>query len=798
MRRFSPPITPSSCWLAGLALSLVVCPATTTTAAAPQDSQDQAETAGQLDEARGVFDSGIFVGELPATFDGPPPPVPPHVATRDENGRVTIRAVRIGEELVIDGHLDEPVYSQVEPVSDFIMQEPQDNVPATEKTEVWILFDDRNLYVSGRNWDSQAHRIIANEMRRDGNKVGQNDNFTLTLDTFYDRRNGFLFQTNPLGALRDGLISDERELNADWNTVWNVKTTRDDEGWNVEMIIPFKSLRYRPGRDQVWGLQVRRGVQWKNEDSYITAMPRALHYMAQFRLSLSATLVGLQTPGVSTNLEVKPYAISSGTGIRGDDDIVVNDLTGNAGFDGKYGLTQGLIADFTVNTDFAQVEDDDEQVNLTRFSLFFPEKREFFLEGQGIFSFGGVSAGRRWSSGGGGGGGDAPILFFSRQIGISGRNSVPIRTGCRVTGRAGAFTLGLLNVQTGEKTSLEAQATNFSVVRIRRDIFRRSSIGFMGTNRSVSLKGDGSSQSYGVDANFSFLENLNIATYYAQTHTPGLTGQNMSYSGSIRNEGDRYGFSYSHLVVGDNFKPEVGFVRRDDFRQNRASAQFTPRPTSIDAIRKFELKGDIDYLTNKTTGILESRDIGARFEVEFENTDRVNFDVSDKHEFLFEEFQIGDDVTLPIGGYDFRNIRVNYRLGANRRVPGNISFTRGGFFSGDRTIVNLNGRIEVSPRLALEPRIQLNWIDLPEGSLNTKLASTRVNFALTTRLLVAALLQYNSSSDSMSTNIRLRWEYEPGSDLFVVYSEGRETDHRGFPRVSNRGLVVKFTRLFRM
>ena len=753
----------------------------------------QALQSGAPVQTGGDFIDSGYIGELPETFDGAPPPVPPLVVSRTEDGRVTIRAVRIPEGLVIDGRLDEPVYSRVEPISDFIMQEPQDYIPATEKTEVWILFDDRNLYVSSRNWDSQPDQIIANEMRRDGRNIRQNDNFTLTLDTFYDRRNGFFFQTNPLGALMDGLITDERQLNRDWNTVWDVRTTMNDEGWNVEMVIPFKSLRYGPGRDQVWGLNVRRGVQWKNEDSYITAIPRALGFSAPYRLSLAATLVGLQTPGISRNFQLKPYGISASTGLRGDDDGIANDFTGDAGFDAKYGLTQGLTADFTVNTDFAQVEDDDEQVNLTRFSLFFPEKREFFLEGQGIFSFGGGASGRR-----GGGGGSTPIMFFSRQIGISGREPVPIRAGSRVTGRAGAFTVGLLNVQTGEDTALEAQATNFSVVRVRRDIFRRSSIGFMGTNRSVAIDGDGSSQSYGVDASFSFLENMNVGTYYAQTNTPGLKGENTSYSASIGNNGDRYGFRMSHLLVGKNFNPEVGFVRREDFRQSRAQVQFTPRPRGIRAIRRFQFRGDIDYLTNESTGILETRDIGTEFEIEFENTDRFSVNASDKYEFLFEEFEISDGVTLPAGGYSFRDVRVNYRMGPQRRVSGFISLNRGSFFNGDRTQVNYFARAEISPQMSLEPRIQLNWIDLPQGTFRTRLVSTRVNYTLSPRLLVAALVQYNSSSDSVSTNVRLRWEYQPGSDLFVVYSEGRETDHRGFPRLQNRGFVVKFTKLFRM
>ncbi len=225
---------------------------------------------------------------------------------------------------------------------------------------------------------------------------------------------------------------------------------------------------------------------------------------------------------------------------------------------------------------------------------------------------------------------------------------------------------------------------------------------------------------------------------------------------------------------------------------------FAPRPRDIGAIRRFQFRGSIRHIASESTGILETRDIGGQFEIEFENTDRFSVNYSDNYEFLFEEFEISDGVILPIDGYDFRDVRVTYRMGSQRRASGFINLSRGGFFGGDRTQVNYFGRVEVSPQLSIEPRLQLNWIDLPEGAFNTRLVSTRVNYTLSTRLLVATLIQYNSSSDSISTNIRLRWEYEPGSDLFVVYSEGRDTDFRGFPRIANRGFVIKFTKLFRM
>ena len=730
------------------------------------------------------------------TIDGPPAPIAPSVASRDAQGRLTIRAVRLPEGLAVDGRLDEPVYESTPSVSDFIQQEPNEGMPASEKTEIWVFFDDDNVYVSGRNWDSQPDRIVANEMRRDNRTISQNDNFTVLFDTFYDRRNGFFFQTNPLGALRDGLVTDERNFNGDWNTVWNVRTTRFEQGWNVEMAIPFKSLRFQAGREQVWGFQVRRGVQWKSEDSFLTPIPRSAGFQAQFRLSDAATLVGILPNVVARNLELKPYAISSLTGTRNDVDALTNDLGGDIGFDAKYGLTQGLTADFTVNTDFAQVEDDEEQVNLTRFNLFFPEKREFFLEGQGIFSFGGGSAGRR-GGGGGGGGGDTPVLFFSRTIGIADDGQVPIRAGARVTGRVGPYTVGLLNIQTGEDQDLDARSTNFSVVRLRRDIFRRSTIGVMATNRSVALDTPGTSQAYGVDANFSFFQNLDIDAYYAETQTPQSPGSNASYQAQVRNTGDRYGFSYQHLYVGDDFRPEVGFLRRDDFRQNRGELQFTPRAPSISAIRRFEYQASLNYVTGATTGILETRELEGRFQIEFENTDRFFFNVTDTYEFLPEDFEIADGVTLPIGGYSYADWRATYNFGSQRRMSGRVTYGDGTFFSGDRRTLSVDGRVEVSPKLSLEPRIQLNWVDLTQGSFTTNLVSSRITYTLSPRLFVGALMQYTSSSETISTNARLRWEYEPGSDLFIVYSEGRDTELDGFPRVENRGIVVKFTKLWR-
>ena len=328
----------------------------------------------------------------PALIDGPPAPVPPAVMNRDEQGRVTVRAVRHDDGVDVDGVLDEPVYAAVPAITGFVQLMPDAGAPATERTEAWIVFDDTNVYVSARVWDSAPEsRWVANEMRRDTSQLRQNEVFGVLFDTFYDRRNGFNFYTNPLGARADSQFTNEGNPNDDWNPVWDVRTGRFEGGWTVEMEIPFKTLRYRSEPPHIWGVQFRRAIRRKNEWAYLTRVPIAAGAgsgaRGMFRISAAGSLVGLEPPPASRNLEIKPYAIGGVTTDLAARPAIVDDPSGDAGVDVKYGITQNLTADFTWNTDFAQVEVDERQVNLTRFPLFFPEKREFFLEGRGIFGF---------------------------------------------------------------------------------------------------------------------------------------------------------------------------------------------------------------------------------------------------------------------------------------------------------------------------------------------------------------------------------------------------------------------------
>jgi hypothetical protein len=695
-----------------------------------------------------------------------------------------VRAVRLTGPLRFDGLLDEPYYADVAAVSEFLQAEPQEGAPATEKTEVWVFYDDQNVYVAARCWESDPNHMIVNEMRRDGSNIGQNDNVAWLLDTFADRRNGLLFETNALGGRLDGQSSNEESTNLDYNPVWDVKVAKFDGGWSFEAAIPFKSLRYKVGASQAWGFNVRRRNRWKNETSYISPAPRALGVRG-LRPSIAGTLT-LETPPASRNLEIKPFASASITTDRTARPPVSNDLSPDVGIDVKYGITPSLTADLTVNTDFAQVEADELQVNLTRFNLQFPEKREFFLENRQTFAFGGDGA-------------DTPVLFYSRRIGLNAGRLVPIRAGGRVTGRAGKFTLGALNIQTGEENVSGVEPTNFSVLRVRRDLFRSSSIGVLFTGRSVPSAPDLPSQTYGIDGAFSFFQNkLAAQTFWARTPTDTEGDHDASYRAQIEYGGDRYAWQLEHLAVGNEFNPDVGFVRRTDMRRSYGLFRFSPRTKSNKIIRRALYTGATTYVEGDDRR-LQTRELDGEFALELHNGDRFVSGYTDIREFLPRPFTISQSprVVLPVGGYDFANLRVGYNFGQQRFLAANVLAEQGTFYNGHRTAVTVTqGRLKITNELAIQPIYSLNRVTLVEGRFSTHLVGSRVTYTMTPYMFASALVQYNSTSHIVSTNVRLRWEYRPGSELFVVLNDQRDSTSSRFPVLTNRALIVKMTRLF--
>jgi len=743
----------------------------------------------------GVALSGLLLSPwLASAQNGNDATLRPPVKVRDADGHVTVRAVRVDTPPRVDGVLDDPMYQTLEPISGFVQQDPDEGELATEPTLVWIMFDARNIYIGARCRDSQPSRIVANDMRRDGRNVSQNDNLSVIIDTFHDRRNGYEFLMNSIGGAWDTQVTDERDANRDWNTVWTPRSRRDAEGWTVEMAIPFRSLRYRGSGPQVWGINIRRNVRWKNELSYLSPVPRLYGARGILRLSQAATLVGLEAPPASLNLEVKPYAVANLKTDRTAVPPLKDDLEPNAGFDAKYGVTPSLTADFTLRTDFAQVEDDDQQVNLTRFNLLYPEKRDFFLEGQGLFAFGGVTTTPPT-------GGTAappvntPVLFFSRQIGLSRNREVPIDVGARLTGKAGRYSLGLLDIQTDEDETVREPQTNFAVVRLKRDILRRSYIGMIATRRAPSSAG-GDNQVYGVDANISPATNLNLVGYYARTETPSLHGDDRSYRGRFDYDADLFGLQVERLAVGRHFNPEIGFLRRTDFTENLVQLRASRRPRDLAGIRKLNLEGAFDYLENGA-GRLENRQVRGGLRTDMHSGDSWGVSYSNDYEFLPVPLDLGS-VRIPVGTYAGGTVRANYTLGTQRKISGDISVGRGRFYDGDRLDVAYRGRAELTARLSIEPGISVNRITTPYGDLTATLLTGRGTFSFTPRMLTAALVQYNSTTHLFTTNVRYRWEYRAGSELFLVYSDGRDTLGAGAPLLLNRGLTLKITRLFRL
>ena len=734
----------------------------------------------------------------------PPAPVAPAVITRDAAGHATVRAIKLTSPLRVDGRLDDDVYQREQPFGGFIQVAPDYGAPQSERSDVWVTYDDNYIYVSCRCWDSEPEeKWIANELRRDTNQLRQNDQIGVSFDTFYDRRSGFAFYTNPLGARADYSIVDEGAPNSDWNPVWEAKTGRFDGGWTVEMAIPFKSLRYRSGTQQVWGFQMRRAVRRKNEWGYLTMVPQNLAGpQALNRISSGGTLVGLDLPPAGKNLELKPYAISRLTTDRIQAPPLRNDLTGDLGGDLKYGLTANLTADFTYNTDFAQVEIDEQQVNLTRFNLFFPEKREFFLEGRGLFDFarGGTAAGAFGQPGAANA--SQPYLFYSRRIGLNRSRVIPIDAGGRLTGKVGKYGVGIMNIQTGDETASLTEPTNFSVVRVKRDILRRSSIGAMLTNRSKSVAVPGSNLGYGLDAALQFYQNVAVAGYYARTDTPGLKDDNDSYQGQFDYAADRYGAHLEYLKVGDNFNPEVGFVARDNFKRTYATARFSPRPKSMKAIRKFTWQGNFDYFENGA-GVLETRLETGTFSAERDNSDVFSVNVTRDFERLPKAVAILG-VTLPRGAYQFTGTQVAYAFGAQRRVSGTLAVQAGQFYDGTLTSIGFSAaRVSLLKQFSLEPTISINHVRTPAADVTTTLYRTRADYGFTPLMFASALLQYSSSDRAYSNNLRFRWEYRPGSELFVVFTDEHDMTDPRFALATqvlglkNRAFVVKINRLLR-
>ncbi len=365
-----------------------------------------------------------------------------------------------------------------------------------------------------------------------------------------------------------------------------------------------------------------------------------------------------------------------------------------------------------------------------------------------------------------------------------------------MTGKVGKYSVGLMNIETGRETFSATPATNFTVTRVKRDVLRRSSVGAILTHRSsATAVAAGSNQAYGMDASFSFFQNVNFGGYYARTQSDGLTKDTDSYEGRFDYLADRYGVRFDYLKVGDNFNPEIGLVRRDNFERSWGALRFSPRPRKSKWVRKYTWEGSIEYLVNGQSQ-LETRQQVGRFVTEFQNSDQFTLEVNDNYELLVRPFAIAHDVTIPTGGYDFSDFNVAYTFGQQRRASGTVTVARGQFYDGTITTYTVSGaRAAILKQFSVEPSVSINRVRLTAGDFTTKLLRARTDYGFSPRMFASALLQYNSADSTFSSNLRFRWEYRPGSEVFVVYTDERDTIVNGLPTLKNRAFVVKINRL---
>ena len=673
-----------------------------------------------------------------------------------------IQAVRIKDAIKIDGLLAEPAWSLAQPATDFLQLQPTEGAPASERTEARVLFDDKNIYLGIRAFDSDARHINARELVRDAT-FSNDDTISIVLDTYHDRRNAFRFVVNPLGTQQDALITDEgRDINLSWDGAWISAGRIDNQGYTIEIEIPLTTLRFTEGIE-AWGLNISRFIRRKNEESLWTSWQRSFGLE---RISQAGELGGVTEIRRRRIREIKPYA--SGEWREGVP------LVGSNGFDAgvrahvgievaKLGITPSLTAEFTVNPDFGQAEVDNQIVNLSRFSVFFPEKRDFFLENSGIFLFGRQGENQ---------------AFFTRRIGLTDSGApVPIDYGVKVTGKAGPYNIGFLQVQTrplGEAAAgFGIPRQQFTVLRVKRDILKRSYIGAILVNRqgATVVGGDSYNRVGGVDAEFNITDHYKVKAFWMGSATPGVR----SSAGSSRIESifenDLYRFVTVYEDVGAKFNPEVGFIERNAIHQYFGQFAYKPRPTFIPHVQQMEFETQIEYYTDRA-GNLATRQIELSWDTMFKNSSDFFFrPIEDVNDVLTEPFQIRPGIVIPPGIYHFNRPQVSFTSDQSKPIVFTGREKWGEFYSGNRYETSGGVTWRPNSHLLLELSESYNNVSLRQGNFTTSLFAGRVNYNFSRKLLTSALIQVNSAARLSLVNVRFRYIYRPNSDFFVIYNQ---------------------------
>jgi len=693
--------------------------------------------------------------------------------------------------VTIDGKLDEADWHDALPATGFVQSEPHTGSPATENTEVRILYDSDRLYIGAYLHDSEPRRLIVNDLRKDFAE-DQQDDFEVMLDTFHDRTNGYVFITNAEGARSDRQVANEgREVNASWDGMWSVKTMRVADGWTVEMAIPFKTLRFDFEAAPTWGINFARRIRRKFEIDFWSPVPRAFGLS---RVSLAGELTGISHEGTSHDLRVKPYGATRSIRETGGPGFK---STSDGGLDVKYGVTQGLTLDLTINPDFAQVESDEQTVNLTQFSQFFPEKREFFLENSGIFYVGDAARNTRVS---------LPltsdedmVLFFSRRIGLNGAGrQLTIPAGLRLTGNIDAFNIGLLSMNT-EKTPT-TPGNQYSVIRVRRNIFTGTDLGFIILDREGTTSGSDWNRVGGIDGNARLPGNWDWNSYAVMSRKPGVSGGQYTYRSTVNHEGNFFHAKAGVLEVGDGFSDDLGYFRRTNTRKYLMDTGIRPRPAWLAPLHVREMHPHIVWayyedLDGRMTG--KSLHSGYTFFLTdgayFEGSVNPNFQRIDKP-FTIDKAA----APIPAGGYSWTTYQL--RGTTNQSKPLSLQYTliTGGLWSGTQVSEQLT--VGVRPSVHFNGTLGVNHtaakLDGPDGKFDALLWTARANYSFTTNMFFDALTQYDPREHLFNANMRFNLIHHPLSDLFVVFNHQRISTPDSPDVKPGVGVIVKYTQMF--
>ena len=688
-----------------------------------------------------------------------------------------VEAVLIDDPIVLDGRLDEPAWLLAKPAVEFYQQAPDEGELASFPTEVRFLYNDSMLYVGAMLYDDEPDKLIVNELSRDF--LGRNnDSFSLVLDLFRDRQNGFTFTSNSRCAKRDTQVFDNGGRDPNWNGVWFCRAEVLENGWSVEYAIPFKGLRFPSREVQEWGLQMSRMIRRRNQRSMWSPVPRPFGYN---RVSNAGVLTGIRAPSSGKNFRVKPYAKAGvDRGLQEADE-----WSGDGGVDVKWGLTSSLVLDATYRTDFSHVEADAQQINLTRFSLFFPEKREFFLESPGSFQIGLSTPGgeRRRDL----------LPFFSRRIGLSSEGQpILVVGGLRLTGRQGRWGIGLLNMQTRdfEEPSGDVRpGDNFTAIRMTRTLTEETALGGFYFGRESN-----GMPAHNRVAGFDWLTQpssaLRIEAFGMHSTTDAVSGD---WAG-------RAGFSYDgntnraylfHLYVGDEFRHDLGFVRRKDVGLSFGKYEKIVRPDFGSRwVREHTFGAVLEAVQDSGYQELQTRIAGLRYSMEFQEGGVLSVNYDNTYDLLSEPFDIRPGVVIPEGTYNYGEIAINYRSDTSAVLSGTFQVADGFFWSGERTTIGGGLRVRFNEHVALSGSVERNSVDLPEGSFTTHLETMNLEWSFTTRMFLNTFVQYNADTDTWLSNVRFNLIHHPLSDLFVVWNETRGPD------LKLRSVIVKYTHMF--